>query len=135
MDRDFVDHDFLLLGSILLIDWDSLHLLQSTSFLRTLNDATKNGILAVQVRCLLQGDEELTPVGFGALVRHRHHATPRVSQRRNLDFVFEILAPDGCAALYDRMVRNRLMRRLGCVAALNHKIGDQAMERRAIIGS
>ena len=73
-----------------------------------------------------KGNEELTPVHVGALVRHAQDASRIVAQRRR-ELVFEQAAiiEDGVAGLGLGVV--------GGAAALDHEVGDQTVERRAIV--
>lgn len=59
------------LGSILFVDLDRLHLVQSVP---SFYYATKDGVLSIKVRGLVKGDEKLAAVGVGAFVGHTQNA-------------------------------------------------------------
>ena len=79
-------------------------------------------MLAIQPRRRGQGDKELTPVGVGPGVGHAENASARVLQGR-IDLVLELFAIDGGAAAT----------RAGWVAALNHEVGDDAVEDGLVV--
>lgn len=84
-------------------------------------DLAKHGVQPVQMRRLVEEDEELRSVRAGPLIRHRDHASPRVLQRRP-DLVLECAAPDGLATfgVFGGWV---------CWGAgLHHEAGDEAVE-------
>lgn len=73
-----------------------------------------------------KGDEELAPVHVGALVRHAHDA-PRIVPQRRRELVLEqaTVVEDGGAGLGLGIV--------GGAAGLDHEVGDQTVEGRAIV--
>lgn len=79
-------------------------------------------MLPIQMRRGRERDEKLAAIGPGAAVRHRQHARASVPQRA-VDLVVEGAAPDGLAATA----------RAGGVAALQHEIGDDAVEDDAVV--
>lgn len=120
MYRDALDLNFFFWPA-LLIHLDGLHLGQRRQAVVS-KGVPEDGILPIQVRRLVEADEELASVCPGPLVCHAHDAPGVVSERR-FDLVFERLLPDGLAAL-----------RLGWRrAGLDHEVGDQAVEERAIV--
>ena len=81
--------------------------------------APEDRVLAVEVRLGLERDEELAPVRVGARVRHREDAA-LVAVRVPLRLVLEPVAWAASAGA----------RR---VAALEHEVGDDAVENRAVV--
>lgn len=125
VDRDIFDPDGFL-GPVLPINLDRLHLGQGGQALVP-DDAPKDGVEAVQVRRLVEGDEELRAVGPGPLVGHGHDAPRGVSQRRP-DLVLERAPPDAASAL-------GILRGVRCrgSSGLDHELGDEAVEGRLIV--
>ena len=77
VDRHIFDTNWLL-GSVLSIHFDSFHLGQCRETL-VANDAPKYSVESVQMRRLVERDEELRSVRSGSLVGHRQHASSAVS--------------------------------------------------------
>lgn len=113
----------ILLWPILPIHLDALQLPQRRQPLIT-NDMPKHGILPIQMRRLVQRDEELTPVRAWSLVRHANDAACVVSQGR-ADLVLEGLGPDGGAAFGLG----------GGRAGLDHEGGYEAVEGGGVVVS
>lgn len=112
-------------GAILLVDLDSLHLGQRSDAV-VANELPKDGVEPVQVRGLVEGDEELRPIGAWALIGHGEEASFGVPQCRP-DLVLKGAAPDGFAAL------GILGGRVGGGASLHHELRDQAVEGGFIV--
>lgn len=79
-------------------------------------------MLPVQPRCRSQGDEKLAAIGVGSAIRHAQDPCARMFQCR-ADFILELFAvdraaPSACA---------------GGVAALDHEIGDDAVEDHVVV--
>ena len=83
-----------------------------------MDDLGEHGVVAVEVRLLGVGDEELAPVGVGPAVRHRHHPAGVVLERLP-DLVGELLPPgrgdvaveDGAVVVAARAQRQEVLRR------------------------
>lgn len=121
VDGDILYFD-LLFRPVLLVDLYSLELVQSVE---SFDDSPENRILPVQVRSLVEADKELASVGVWPLVRHAQDASCVVSQGR-LDLILELLAGiDG-----GRVLGGACLGR----AALNHEVGYETVEGRAMIG-
>lgn len=112
-------------GAILLVHGGGVHPGQDGEGL-VANDPAEDGVEPVQVRRLVERDEELRAVGPGTLVGHAEHAALGVAQR-GTDLVVEGAAPDGLAAL--GVVR----RGGGGRARLDHELGDEAVEGRGVV--
>lgn len=115
-----------LLGPVLLVHLDGLDLGQGGQAV-VADDLAEDGVEPVEVRRLVEGDEELGPVGAGALVGHGDHAPLGVLERR-ADLVVKGAAPDGAAAFW---VLGR--RGVGWGARLGHEARDEAVEGRAVV--
>lgn len=117
---DTLDANWVL-GSILLVDLDRLHLVKSVpSFYYT----TKDSVLSIQVRSLVKGNEKLAAVGIGTFVGHAQNAALVVFELR-FDLIFKRLAIDA------RTVLGRSgSRRTG----LDHERRDETVEGRVIVG-
>lgn len=120
MDCNTLNLDFILWPA-LPVHLDSLHFCQGRETVVSENVA-EDGVLAIQVRRLVEADEELASVGRRPLVCHAHDPSGVVSQGRS-DLVLKGLLPDGLAAFG--------LRRWG--ASLDHEIGDQPVEQGAVI--
>jgi hypothetical protein len=59
------------------VPWAGLRLLHEVEDLEAVDDLGEDGVVAVEVRLLGVGDEELAAVGVGPAVGHRHDP-PRV---------------------------------------------------------
>lgn len=116
----------LLLGPALAIHLQRLHLGQRGHAVVP-DELAKDRIQPVEVRRLVEDDEELRTVGAGPLVRHGDDPPLRVPQRR-ADLVFEGAAPDGPAAL--RVLGRRRVRGR---AGLDHEGRDEAVEGRSVV--
>lgn len=105
-----------LLWPILTINIDLLHLRQRRHPLVSY-DSSEHRVHPVQMRRLVERDEELRPVRPGSLVRHGQH-TPRTVSQRRLDLVVKRTAPDAAAAfgVLGSWVRGR--------TGLGHEFGD-----------
>ena len=86
------------------------------------DDAGEDGVFAVQVLAGAVGDEELGTVGVFALVRHAHDPAGVVGERP-VEFVREVLVPDGAAAFTCA----------GWVAALEHEVADIPVEHDSVV--
>jgi hypothetical protein len=120
MDSDPLDGNRFL-GSILPIHLNPFHLCQCRQTL-VAQYMSEYGILAIQMRRLVKTDEELATIGSGAFVRHADYSARVVPQRRSY-LVFERLFPYRSAAFGLR----------GWCAALDHEVGYQSVEGRAIV--
>ncbi|TFB00711.1 hypothetical protein CCMA1212_007152 [Trichoderma ghanense] len=85
-------------------------------------DPPKDGVLPVEPGRGRERDEELRPVGVWPRVGHAEDARAGVLERR-VDLVLELVAVDGGAAAAGA-------RR---VAALDHEVGDDAVEYRGVV--
>lgn len=99
-----------------------LRLLHEVEHLESMDDLGEHGVVAVEVRLLGVGDEELAPVGVGPAVRHRHHPAGVVLERLP-ELVGELLPPD----------RGAPLPRARRVAALDHEPLDVAVEDGAVV--
>lgn len=79
-------------------------------------------MLPVQMRRRRQRDEELTPIRTWPTVGHREDALLGVTERV-VEFIFELAAEDGLAAAAGA----------GGVAALDHEVGDDAVEDDVVV--
>ena len=79
-------------------------------------------MLPIQMRRGRQSDEELTPIRAWPTVRHGEDALLGVTERV-VEFVLELAAEDGLAAEAGA----------GGVAALDHEVGDDAVEDDVVI--
>lgn len=113
--------------AVLLVHLDGLHPGERGEAV-VANDAAKDGVEPVEVRRLVEEEEELRAVGAGPLVGHAHDAAVGVPQRR-ADLVVEAAdAPDGASAL-------------GVVggvgprgrAGLGHELGDEPVKGRLVV--
>lgn len=120
MDRDAFNPD-LLFRAILLIHLYSLHLPQRLQGLIA-KHMSKHGILAVQMGCGSEGDEELRGICAGSFIRHADDSARVVPQRRS-DLVLEWLAPYRDAAFGSGRRR----------AGLDHEGWDETVEEGAIV--
>lgn len=111
----------LRLRPILSIHLHFLHLCQSRQSLFP-KHMPKYSILPIQMRRLIQADEELTPIRARAFIRHTHYA-PRIMSQRRSDLVFEWFRPDGISSFGSGR---------GCTS-LDHEVGDEAVEGRGIV--
>lgn len=114
-------------GAVLLVHLDSLHPGERREAV-VANDAAKDGVEPVEVRRLVEEEEELRAVGSRPLVGHAHDAAVSVPQRR-ADLVVEAAdSPDGAATL-------------GVVggvgprgrAGLGHELGDEPVKGRIVV--
>ena len=96
--------------------------LQALQHIHSLLHLAEHHVVAVQPGAGNGGDEELRAVGVRAAVRHGEEARTRVLQCEVL--VGEALAVDGLAA---RAVSG------GEVSALDHEVGDDAVEDGALV--
>lgn len=124
MHRDSFDPKRLL-GSVLLVDLDSLNLGQSRQTVIT-NDLAKHGVQAIQMRRAVEKKEELRAVGSRTLVRHRDEAPATMAEGRP-DLVVKDASPDRSPTL------GVVWRRLGRAAGLGHEVGDHAVEGRLVV--
>lgn len=85
-------------------------------------DPAEDGVLAIQPGRRGEGDEELAPVGVGPGIGHAEDARAGVLERR-VDLVLELFAKDGAAATAGA----------GRVAALDHEVGDDAVEDGGVV--
>mmetsp|Transcript_19865 Transcript_19865/g.54871 ORF Transcript_19865/g.54871 Transcript_19865/m.54871 type:complete len:224 (-) Transcript_19865:1077-1748(-) len=111
----------LLLRSVLLV---RRPLVEDLEQREATHDATKDGVLIVQVRARLERHEELAPVGVFAVVCHAHNSAALVAEPR-VELVSEGLSPFEGA-----------LPALACacgVAALYHEVLDQSVEDRVVI--
>lgn len=125
MNRDTLDLARLL-GPILLIHLERLDLGQGGQAV-VANDLAEDGVEPVEVRRLVEDDEELRAVRSRALIGHGDHPPLRVLQRR-ADLVVEGAAPDGAAALWVFGGRGVCGR-----ARLGHEARDEAVEGRGVV--
>lgn len=79
-------------------------------------------MLPIQPRRRGERNKKLRPIRIRSRVRHAQHACAGVLQTR-VDLVFEFLPVDGGAAATSA----------GGVAALDHEVGDDAMEGRGVV--
>lgn len=93
MYRDMLQNDLLGFGPVLLIDLNALEFLQSATFFCTVNDLAKDTVLAIQMWCFLECYEELAGVGTRTFIGHRNYSPAVVSQRWDLDLIFEWASP------------------------------------------
>jgi len=81
--------------SVLLVDLNRFHLVECVpAFYHT----TKDGVLSIKVRGLVECEEKLAAVGVGTLVGHAQNTALIVLELR-LDFIFKGLAIDARAVL------------------------------------
>lgn len=113
-----------LFWSALLVDLHSLHLGQSSKAI-VANDLSEDGIQAVKMRRLVQGDEELRSIGIRSFVCHGHYSTRAVTQSR-ANLVLKGTAPNGLATF--RIIWCRIRG----AASLYHEVGNKTMEGRAV---
>lgn len=116
---------YRLLRPVLPIHLHPLHLPQGLEPL-VAEHAPEHGIQAVEVRRLVEQDEELAAVCVGTLVGHGDDAARRVAEGR-AELVGEGLVPDGAARL------GVFGGRVGGPAGLDHEGGDEAVEGGAIV--
>jgi serine/threonine-protein kinase len=91
------------------------------------HDLAEDRVLVVEVRRGALGDEPLGAVGARARVGHREHARPVVAER-GVELVLEAVAGVARAPArgHVRVARER-------VAALDHEVGDDAVEAHAVV--
>ena len=87
-----------------------------------LGDSAKDHMPAVQMRVRIERDEELTPVGVLARIRHRQESRTQVPVLEIL--IFELGAEDGVAAGPIH---------LSDVAALTHEAGNDPVEYAPLV--
>ena len=88
----------------------------------SLSDSAKDHMPAVEMRVRIECDEELTPVGVLARIRHREE--PRTQMPVLEILILELGAVDGVAAGPIH---------LGDVAALTHEAGNDPVENAALV--
>jgi hypothetical protein len=113
-----VNHNGVI-GTIVRIGRHHTHALHDTH--STIN-TTKDGMLAVQPRRRFDNDKELRPVGIGTGIRHGDDAGARVFEIAG-NFVFKLALVNGFAT----------PSRAGGIAALNHKVANDAVKYRAVV--
>lgn len=126
-------------GSIRRVGSQFLHFAQhgqaadhATPHSPSLRSPSEHGVLAVQVRSGVEGDEELAAVGVRAAVGHAHHALPAVRQAR-MELVREGPLPEALSArsrAYGSIGGRKPTRR---IAALHHEARNQSVERRVVV--
>jgi hypothetical protein len=108
-------------GSVLLVDLNRLHLVEGVP---AFYYATKDGVLSIKVRGLVESNEKLAAVGVGTLVGHAQDTALVVLELR-FDLIFKRLTVDARTIL-------------GCSGSrrtsLDHEGWDEAMEGRVIVG-
>ena len=128
-----LQHNLLPLWPKLLINLHTLHPLERATLLCAQQHLPKHGILPIQMLRLFQRDKELTRIGAWAFVRHAQDAAPGMPQRRS-DLILEVLSVDGGATFRDR-VMFCVSGGEGGVAALDHEVFDDAVERCVVVGA
>ena len=76
MNCDVFQDDLLSLGTIFLVDFNSLNLIQNAPFLCTINDLSEDGVLSIEMGLLRVCDEELGFIGVGVFARVGHGDDP-----------------------------------------------------------